>query len=45
MTWDNAKYNMMKKSLWKDSKTGSFVGLDHQVPLGSNGETVTTYYN
>lgn len=45
MSWDNAKYDMMKKTLWTDSKTGKFVGLDHEVPLGSSGETVTTYYN
>ncbi|WP_029232210.1 cellulase family glycosylhydrolase [Butyrivibrio sp. VCB2006] len=43
-TWDAAKYNMMKKTLWSDSKTGKFVGLDHEIPLGSNGETVTAYY-
>ena len=43
-TWDTAKYNMMKQTLWTDSKTGKFVGLDHEVPLGSNGETVTTFY-
>ena len=43
-TWDAAKYNMMKKTLWSDSKTGKFVGLDHEVPLGKSGETVTRYY-
>lgn len=43
-TWDAAKYNMMKKTLWSDSRTGKFVGLDHEIPLGSNGETVTAYY-
>ena len=43
-TWDDAKYNMMKKTLWSDSKTGKFVGLDHVSPLGDNGETVTRYY-
>jgi aryl-phospho-beta-D-glucosidase BglC (GH1 family) len=44
VTWDAAKYNMMKQTLWSDSRTGKFVGLDHEIPLGSNGETVTTYY-
>ena len=44
-TWDMTKYNMMKQTLWTDSKTGKFVGLDHEVPLGDNGETVTDYYN
>ncbi len=45
LTWDEAKYDMMKKTLWADESTGKFVGLDHKVPLGSNGETVTDYYN
>ena len=44
VTWDAAKYNMMKKTLWSDSRTGNFVGLDHEIPLGSKGETVTAYY-
>ncbi len=44
VTWDAAKYNMMKKTLWSDLRTGKFVGLDHEIPLGSKGETVTAYY-
>lgn len=44
VTWDNAKYDMMKKTLWSDPKTGRFVGLDHEIPLGSSGETVAAYY-
>ena len=37
-----AKYNMMKKTLWQ--KGGKFIGLDHQVPLGSNGLSVKDVY-
>ena len=43
-TWDMEKYNMMKKTLWTDSKNNKFVGLDHQIKLGTKGETVTEYY-
>ncbi len=43
-TWDDAKYDMMKKTLWTDGSNGKFIGLDHVVALGDNGETVTAYY-
>ena len=43
-TWDDAKYEMMKKTLWPDGSNGKFIGLDHVVALGDNGETVTAYY-
>jgi|GEM_PF-938864 len=42
-TWDEVKYNFMKSTLWQDN-SGNFVGLDHKYPLGSNGITVTDYY-
>ena len=42
-TWDEEKYNFIKSSLWQDDK-GVFVGLDHQIPLGANGQTVSEYY-
>lgn len=38
------KYDMMKKTLWTDGSNGKFIGLDHVVALGDNGETVTAYY-
>jgi len=28
---------------WDEEKY-AFIGLDHQIPLGSNGITVTEYY-
>jgi endoglucanase len=41
-TWDDAKYNLVKPSLWQ--LNGKFVGLDHDTPLGSNGLSVNQYY-
>lgn len=38
VTWDEAKYNLLKPALW--SQDGKFVSLDHDVPLG--GENSTT---
>ena len=35
-TWDEEKYAFVKEVLWQDDE-GRFVGLDHAVPLGSNG--------
>lgn len=34
-TWDEEKYNLVKEVLWQED--GKFVGLDHDVPLGENG--------
>lgn len=42
-TWDDAKWNMMKSSLWQTSN-GTFIGLDHVVKLGSKGTNVTAFY-
>jgi hypothetical protein len=38
-TWDEEKYNFVKEVLWQES--GKFVGLDHAIPLGENGITLT----
>ncbi len=38
-TVDTAKYELIEKTLWHDG-SGHFVGLDHQVDLGSNGTHV-----
>ncbi|MDR0222715.1 MAG: cellulase family glycosylhydrolase [Oscillospiraceae bacterium] len=40
-TWDEAKYGFVKEVLWQ--KSGKFVGLDHEVPLGSNGIALKDY--
>jgi endoglucanase len=41
-TWDEAKYALLKPALWQSS--GKFVGLDHQIPLGTNGISLGQYY-
>lgn len=38
-TWDNAKYEFVKEVLWQEN--GKFVGLDHAIPLGDNGITLS----
>lgn len=44
--WDDEKYDLFEPSLWQTSKTGKYIGLDHQTPLGENGTgiTITDYY-
>ena len=42
-TWDEEKYALLKTALWQDEQ-GRFVGLDHKIPLGKNGITITEYY-
>lgn len=44
--WDDEKYNLFEPSLWQTSKTGKYIGLDHQKPLGVNetGISVSDYY-
>lgn len=42
-TWDEEKYNFVLPSLWQ-TEDGTFIGLDHQIPLGANGITVSEYY-
>jgi len=38
-TWDEEKYESVKEVLWQAD--GKFVGLDHEIPLGENGITLT----
>ncbi len=38
-TWDEEKYAFVKEVLWQED--GKFVGLDHAIPLGDNGITLT----
>ena len=44
--WDDEKYDLFEPSLWQTSKTGKYIGLDHQRPLGVNGMgiSVAEYY-
>ena len=43
ITWDNEKYNFVKEVLWQQN--GKFVGLDHKIPLGDNGITLSEAKN
>lgn len=38
-TWDEEKYAFVKEVLWQED--GKFVGLDHAIPLGDNGITLS----
>ncbi len=38
VTWDKEKYEFVKEVLWQED--GKFVGLDHEIPLGSNGKAL-----
>ena len=38
-TWDEEKYDFVKEVLWQQD--GKFVGLDHEIPLGTGGNGIT----
>ncbi len=38
-TWDDEKYKFVKEVLWQEN--GKFVGLDHAIPLGDKGITLS----
>ena len=42
--WDDDKYEFIKPALWQDAN-GNFISLDHQIPIGVNGITLTEYYS
>lgn len=42
--WDDDKYEFVKPALWQD-ENGNFISLDHQIPIGVNGITLTEYYS
>ncbi len=42
-TWDEEKYNFVLPSLWK-TEEGKFISLDHKIPLGANGISLSDYY-
>ena len=41
-TWDEEKYSFVNEVIWKDDD-GKFVGLDHEIPLGSSGISLSDY--
>ncbi|MBR3679745.1 MAG: cellulase family glycosylhydrolase [Oscillospiraceae bacterium] len=44
-TWDNKKYALFEESLWQTSSSGKYIGLDHQIPLGQNGISLSEFYS
>lgn len=45
ISWDEVKYGMFEEALWQTQKTGKFIGLDHETPLGKNGLSLNEYYS
>ena len=41
--WDEVKYEFVKPALWQ-TEDGKFISLDHTIPVGTNGITLTEYY-
>ena len=41
--WDEEKYALVKPALWQDDN-GVFISLDHQRPVGANGQSLSEYY-
>ena len=41
--WNEEKYELFEKSLWQ-TDSGKYIGLDHAVPLGANGISVSDFY-
>lgn len=44
VTWDNDKYALFEESLWQTQKSGKYIGLDHETPLGDNGLSLSEFY-
>ena len=45
ISWDEEKYEMFEVSLWQTLKTGKYIGLDHQIALGTNGISLNDFYS
>ena len=43
-SWDAAKYGLFEESLWQ-TKSGKYIGLDHQTALGNNGLSLNEFYS
>ena len=41
--WDEVKYEFVKPALWQ-TEDGKFISLDHTIPIGHNGITLSAYY-
>ena len=45
INWDETKYKTYYyPAIWKTSDSKKFIGLDHQIPLGKNGISLSEYY-
>jgi aryl-phospho-beta-D-glucosidase BglC (GH1 family) len=42
--WNQPKYEFLKPALWQ-TEDGKFIGLDHDIPLGANGISLSDYYD
>lgn len=42
VTWDSEKYEFVREVLWQDTE-GNFIGLDHVIPLGDNGISLSEF--
>ena len=42
--WNEPKYKLFEEALWQTQTSGKYIGLDHQVALGSNGISLNEYY-
>lgn len=42
--WDEEKYALVKPALWQDDN-GKFISLDHKIPVGVNGISLSEYYH
>ena len=41
--WNEPKYELFEEALWQ-TKSGKYIGLDHQVALGKNGISLNDFY-
>ena len=45
IVWEEDKYALLEKALWQTQKSGKYIGLDHQTPLGKNGISLNEFYS
>ncbi len=44
IAWNEPKYKLFEEALWQ-TKSGKYIGLDHQVALGKNGISLNEFYS
>ena len=44
INWNEPKYELFEEALWQ-TKSGKYIGLDHQVALGKNGISLNEFYS